>query len=140
MQFVQLAMVSTAVSPAPRVLLIEDEPAIRRAVSRFLTQKGCAVTEAGDGTRALALLADKTFDVVICDINLPGSDGTAVWKSATASRPEMAGRFIFISALPLPEAISRHAPRYLAKPFELAALWNEVQTILQAASREPADP
>ncbi len=121
-------------SSAPQVLLIEDEPGIRRVVRRFLTNRGCSVTEAEDGNRALALLAEREYDVVICDMNLPGSDGAAVWKSTLASRPEVAGRFIFISALPLPTDMSQVVPRYLRKPFDLAALWQGVQGILGGES------
>lgn len=116
---------------APQVLLIEDEPGIRRVVRRFLTNKGCAVTEVEDGNRALSLLAEREYDVVICDINLPGSDGATVWKSTLAYRPELAGRFVFISALPLPADMNQAVPRYLLKPFDLAALWREVQGILR---------
>jgi CheY-like chemotaxis protein len=122
--------------PAPQILLIEDEPAIRRALSRFLSHKGCAVTETGDGTEALSLIAERPFDVVICDINLPGRDGTAVWRSTAKSHPQTASRFLFISALPLPDEIRRAGPRYLPKPFELPALWKEVRQILRAESHQ----
>ncbi len=120
-------------------MLVDDEPGIRRAVRRFLTNKGCAVSEAEDGTKALALLAERPYDVVICDINLPGSDGGAVWRSTLVSQPALARRFLFISALPLPVEISGTFPRYLPKPFELEALWDEVVQILQAESGQPRD-
>ncbi len=139
MQFVQFGQEQHAVDSAPRVLVIDDEPAIRRAVRRFLANKGCAVTEAEDGNQGLALLAEKPYDVIICDIDLPGSDGATVWKSTLASQPEMAGRFLFVSALPLPLEIGRAFAPYLPKPFELAALWHEVQRILGGEPRQAQD-
>lgn len=115
-------------SACPRILVVEDDPGIRRVLVRYLALQGCAVEVAEDGEQGLERLLVDEFDAVILDVHLPKLDGPAVWQAITAKRPAWRDRFVFVSAVapqPLPEV------QYLRKPFELDALWAIVQGIVR---------
>ena len=64
-----------------RILVVEDEAAIRELVVINLKRAGFQVSEAPDGESALAACREREFDVVLLDITLPGMDGFAVCKA-----------------------------------------------------------
>jgi DNA-binding response OmpR family regulator len=68
------------------ILLVEDDPAARLALSKTLESAGYDVTAAADGTTALTMIQQNEYDVVISDMRLPDIDGIEVLQSA-ASRP-----------------------------------------------------
>jgi DNA-binding NtrC family response regulator len=63
------------VNAPARVLVVDDEPAIRHILSRMLTIEGYAVTTAADVAGARDELAGAAYDVVLCDITMPGESG-----------------------------------------------------------------
>ena len=73
-------------TPAPReraarpldILVVDDEPGIRQVLTRYLASRGHAVVAARDGSEAVRLARQSSFDVVICDLRLPGMDGYEV--------------------------------------------------------------
>jgi DNA-binding response OmpR family regulator len=64
-----------------KVLIIEDDPRIRRVVTMTLRREGLEVTEAESGEAGLAQLAEREFDVVLLDLMLPGQDGFEVCRA-----------------------------------------------------------
>jgi len=79
----------TPALPPLRLLVIDDEPAVRTNLCAFLADDGFAVTAVASGEEALSLLARETFDVAIVDIRLPGQDGNSVIVRAQALQPLM---------------------------------------------------
>ncbi|HVE78644.1 MAG TPA: ATP-binding protein [Gemmatimonadaceae bacterium] len=65
-------------SRALDILVVDDEPSILRFLEHYLTSRGHAVLTANDGAQALRLAERTAFDVVICDIRMPGMDGYEV--------------------------------------------------------------
>ena len=63
---------------SPRVLVVEDEPALADAVSYALRSDGHEVDVVGDGESALSTARDQEFDVVLLDLMLPGISGVEV--------------------------------------------------------------
>lgn len=85
-------------TPRPRVLLVDDEPALLAAYRRMLGQR-FEVAVASGGRQALALLEhDSAFDAVFCDIMMPDLDGPAVWQHLETRHPELARRTAFCTA------------------------------------------
>lgn len=115
-----------------RLLLIEDDAPIRAVVRRFLERRGWQVTEAADGAAALACLfpgAD-AFDVIVCDVHLPGVRGTDLYRQVVERVPSVARRFVLTTGDPRGAAIAEYATqggRLLEKPFELASVLTLVE-------------
>lgn len=67
---------------SPRVLVVDDEPQLRRVLVRFFARLGFAVDAAGDGLEALDLLERRTYDLVLCDVRMPNLDGLSTFHAA----------------------------------------------------------
>jgi signal transduction histidine kinase len=116
------------------VLVVEDEAALASAVADALTDAGFLVERAGDGAEALARVAEKTYDLVICDLRMPRVDGPAFYRAIAARSPELARRVIFVTG----DVVGTDAERFLeesacpwlAKPFRLADLLRLARGVL----------
>jgi CheY-like chemotaxis protein/anti-sigma regulatory factor (Ser/Thr protein kinase) len=119
-----------------RILLVDDDRGLRHALSTLLTAGGHVVETAGDGPEALALLRDRTFDIVLLDIGLPSMSGLDVLERARSLRaPPLV---IMMTADDTPEtvleAVRRQAFRYLRKPFAPAAIVDVINDALAPAA------
>lgn len=113
-------------------LIVDDNFALRTAISRSLQRRGWHVTTAGDGLEGLDAVRHQSFDVVISDVNMPRRGGLWLWEESLALRPELRGKFVFMSSEPLPQPPSNAV--FMVKPLSLATLWSEVQAIVQTAA------
>jgi DNA-binding NtrC family response regulator len=102
-----------------RLLVVEDKTTMRELLERILSRQH-QVETAGDGARALALIAAQAYDVVLTDIRMPGADGFAVVKAAKAKDPgtEVIMMTAFASVESAVEAMRHGAYDYLQKPFD----------------------
>jgi len=122
-----------------RVLVVDDDPGIRRLVAAFLTAEPCHIVHARSGEEALALAGDaKAVDVVISDVELPGMCGYETVTKIRERHPDL--RAIYISGAA--GGTVRHADSgvptpFLAKPFERGDLLRLLRTALPPAP-EPA--
>ena len=125
---------------SPRVLVVDDEPAILHAIERALRRRGIEVVVAAEARAALAALDAEPMDAVLLDVRLPGPSGAAIGGEIARRWPHLVERIIFMSGDPstaidqLPAAC-RGAP-VLPKPFELQRLFAEVQQILDRVDAE----
>lgn len=78
------------VSPARRVLVIDDEPGIRRFITRALSSAGFTVTEAASGHEGLSAALSDPPDLVLLDLALPGLCGEEVLRRLQQARPHQA--------------------------------------------------
>jgi len=114
-----------------RILVVDDEPAIRKGVGRYLRQRGCAVEIAADGAKALDLVARASFDAIVTDVQMPLMDGETLWRRTVALHPELRHRFLFCTGSSLPASLAAEPRiRVLAKPFELSDLWTALTDLL----------
>jgi two-component system, OmpR family, response regulator len=115
-----------------RVLVVDDEPRICRFVSRALTAHGHTVETSTSGADALQRASERSFDLVVLDLLMPGVDGFGVLDSLLARDDTL--RVLVLSAVGDIEAkvqcLRRGAVDYLAKPFALAELLARVDTRL----------
>jgi CheY-like chemotaxis protein len=109
-----------------RILVIDDEPLVRRTLARILTSNGCVVTEAEGGVSGLALATTGSFDRVICDLMMPDLDGAALHDELALQQPALAASMVFISGGAVTERTRAFAARpeisLLAKPFAIDQL------------------
>ena len=115
-----------------RILLVEDEADVRTVLGSFLEARGCEVTMAEDGVEGLEAVDLQPFDVVVTDVQMPRRDGVWLWHEAIAARPELAGRFLFISGYPFTADGGSEQERFLSKPFTMAQLWAAIVSVSSA--------
>ena len=110
---------------APRALVVDDEAPIRGLLVKLLERRGFQVAAADTGEAALGMNGHEPLSLVLCDVRMPGLSGFDLYTRMTASAPQLASRFVFITgdhtsfAAEHPEL--RHVP-LLAKPFTTADL------------------
>lgn len=109
-----------------RVLIVEDEEAVRRPIVRYLVRRGAHVAEASDGAEALDRLRAQTADVIVADLRMPRMGGVELYAQLEDGQPELAARVLFLSGdvSQLAEPGNTPVPRerVLIKPVELAEL------------------
>ena len=81
----------------PRILIVDDEPALRRTYERALRPHGFEVTAVGDPHLAYELLETAEHDLVLLDIHLPGLAGDALYLALARRWPRLAGRVVVSS-------------------------------------------
>ncbi len=130
---------STAADPRATLLVVDDEPAVRRVLVMRLQMAGYRVLCAEDGEEALALFHQEQPDLVVLDVMMPKLDGFAVCRRL---RAESCVPIIFLSAL---DAIAERvagldlgADDYLSKPFSPKELEARIATILRRVGRGSA--
>src|SRR5687767_107719 len=109
---------------APRVLTVDDEPALRALSVAVLEDEGFDVRAAADGRQALAVLATWPADVVLLDLTMPVMDGWA-FLEARHGDPRLAGIPVVVLSAARPSRPALRAldvARVLAKPCDLDAV------------------
>ncbi|MGC4089513.1 MAG: ATP-binding protein [Polyangiaceae bacterium] len=124
--------VSADVGRRLRILVVDDEVPIARALRRALIQHEVSVaTRAEEG---LALLMSDAFDVVLCDLMMPGMSGAKLYATACERRPELAGRFVFISGGALSDEEGRlardHERHFISKPFSNQTVLETIERVM----------
>jgi two-component system, OmpR family, KDP operon response regulator KdpE len=121
---------------APLLLLIEDEPPIRRFLRAALTAEGYRLTEAETGRQGVRLATEHPPDLVILDLGLPDLDGQEVLRQL---REWLLAPIIVLSARDQEqqkiEALDRGADDYLTKPFGSGELLARIRVALRHAAR-----
>jgi DNA-binding NtrC family response regulator len=119
-------------APPRHLLVVDDEPLIRETLAEYLGQEGFQVTTAADGEEALALAADRRFDVALCDVQLPGMDGLEVLDRLLKISPQTFVLLItaYATVESAVEAFQRGAHDYLMKPIILDDVRNKIRHLL----------
>jgi CheY-like chemotaxis protein len=124
------------------VLVVEDDPSVRRVTKALLTRLGYSVIDAASGRAGLALASDDTrhFDLAICDVILGDMSGTAIGEALRALRPSI--RVLYISGY-TDEAIVRTGVLevgrpFLPKPFTPMQLARKVREVLENRETDAA--
>ena len=112
-----------------RVLVVDDEPAICRAMYLALTRAGYDVLTAQSGDAALSTLASERVDVMVIDLRIPDTRGDVVFELAAANHPHLRRQTLFMTGDISEKAhkliLSCKCPS-IPKPFELLRLISEV--------------
>jgi putative nucleotidyltransferase with HDIG domain len=116
-----------------KVLVVDDEPRLRRVIVRLLEGEGFACREAGSGVEALSILETDRFPLVISDIRMPQMDGVALLKSIIQRWPDT-GVIVVTAVAEVESAVAclqTGALDYVAKPFHLEEVRARVQQALE---------
>jgi DNA-binding NtrC family response regulator len=120
----------------PRILVVDDEEAIRSGLAEILREQGYEVEEAADAQRALARVREELVDLVCTDVRMPGMDGLELVERIKVESPETEVVVItgFASLQSAVDAVKRGAEDYLAKPFDLDEVRLTVKRALEKKS------
>jgi two-component system, OmpR family, KDP operon response regulator KdpE len=127
--------------PAIRVLVVDDEPAIRRALRPPLVELGFHVAEASRGEEALQALRATPYDVVLLDINMPGIGGIETLRRIRSFAPRLPVLMLTVrdQEEDKVEALDMGADDYVTKPFSTRELIARIRTAVRRV-RAPARP
>jgi len=111
------------------ILVVDDEPLVRRSLSEFLTLEGYTVSSAGNGREALSMLKDYMADIVISDMKMPELDGIHLLHEIRQNFPAISVIMItgYGSIENAVEAIKQGAFDYITKPI----IDNEIRVVLE---------
>jgi len=128
------------VTPPPaqtaRLLVVDDEETIRLVLAKYLRTRGFEVETADSGDAALERLAAARYDLMLCDVRMPGLSGVEIVPAALESDPDLG--IVMLSAVndapTATEALAQGVLDYLIKPVELQKLHDAVTRALHKRS------
>ncbi len=125
---------TSANNKAP-ILVVDDEIDVLDFLMRALQSEGYRVDAVIDGEAALACLAETDYDLIVCDLRMPGLSGLEVFRQAQATDPNLAQRFMFITGDTVSPGtrsfLSETGAPYLVKPFGMADFVEKVRVLLE---------
>lgn len=124
-----------------RILVAEDERAVREFVRRALAHEGHDVTLVEDGLQALDVLQGETFDLLLTDIVMPAMDGIALALKVARDKPDM--KILLMSGYAAERQrahnLNELIHRVIAKPFTLREICAAVEDTLAGRAPKGAD-
>lgn len=128
----------TAAATPTSVLVVDDEDSIRQALERFVTRLGYRAVMARDGITALERVAQNHFDLMLCDVRMPGVSGVELVPRVLERDPDVA--ILMLTAVDEPrtavECLKLGAYDYLIKPVDLDELELAMRTALRRRQLE----
>lgn len=126
-------------SPA-HILVVDDDPQIRKLLRRCFEGEGYGVSEAGDGEELLSRIGEQKVDLITLDLTLPGRDGLSLARDirSTSSIPiiMVTGKGDMIDRV---VGLEIGADDYISKPFHLREVLARVRSVLRRAEDRPAE-
>ena len=115
------------------VLVVDDEPSLRKTIRASLAASGYTVTEAGTGGEAVGVVRGKPFDLVLLDVNMPGMSGVEACRQIRALAPRTG--IIMVTVRDAEEdkvrALEAGADDYVTKPFRFRELIARLGAVLR---------
>ncbi|MDA2809253.1 response regulator transcription factor [Nocardiopsis sp. RSe5-2] len=132
---------TSASAPAGRVLLADDDRAIRESLERALMLEGYEVLTAEDGVQALTAAHAEPVDLLVLDVMMPGVDGLGVTRvlRAEGDRRPILMLTARVETSDRVAGLDAGADDYLPKPFELDELMARIRALLRRAAPASAD-
>jgi two-component system response regulator MprA len=125
-----------------RILLVDDEPALRQSVARSLRFEGYTVVTASDGREALDVLRSARPDALVLDVMMPRLDGLGVcrWLRAEGDRTPVLMLTARDAVQDTVAGLDAGADDYLAKPFAYDELLARLRALLRRTAGPPGEP
>lgn len=121
---------TTSEAPATtgKILVVDDDPLVRRTLERLIRAHGYAVTGANGANEALGILADDRFDLLVTDVQMPGVNGVQLAREARRQQPGL--RVVFVSGYTAEVISDELDGPLLSKPFDPNTLAKVIQRVL----------
>jgi CheY-like chemotaxis protein len=119
-----------------RLLVVDDEPALRAGLESFGRLRGFDVVTAADGRQALAAVESQAFDAVVCDLRMPEMDGAEFYEALRVRRPGLARRLLLVTGdvVSVGSRFGGSGPATLGKPFTFDQLEQAVDALLRGST------
>jgi signal transduction histidine kinase len=129
-------------TPGKSILVVDDDPHVAMALSEMLTFQGHIVEISGSSREALLRIVTGAYDIIVTDMRMPDLDGPALYREVTASHPNFADSFLFVTG----DAFSSETDRFLretgavhlSKPCTFEEVGSAVAQVVRRRSRIPA--
>ena len=132
----------TAGRRGSRILIVDDEQDIVEIAARVLAQQGHLVDVARSGQEAIRCVERRGYDLIVCDIKMPGMNGISFWEELTRRDPGWRKRIVFMTGDMANEQtvgfLQEAGAPVLQKPFELQRLNSWIQEMLQEQGKAGA--
>jgi len=113
-----------------RILVVDDEPDVAGVLTDLLKAEHEQVETAADGRAALERVAQADYDLILCDVRMPGMDGPDLYRTLGSTHPELLSRFVFLTGDTLnPESrefVQHTGAPCLSKPFDFDEVFRVV--------------
>ncbi|MDD5509691.1 MAG: response regulator, partial [Dehalococcoidales bacterium] len=117
-----------------RILVVDDEPAIMAFLKKLLGGEGYDVATAGSGREALEMTKEQRYNLIICDIKMPGLSGAELYDELGGIAPSLQKRVIFITGDVIGPATNKFLKAtgvpHINKPFDIAGLKKEINRVI----------
>lgn len=117
------------------ILVVDDEPAIRKFCQRVLSIEGCEVDTAPDGIAAQPMISKRDYDLYLVDIKMPLMNGQELFESLQKKSPHLANKVVFTTSSmmgPDTESFLKSSGRpLLVKPFTIEELKTTIRRCLE---------
>ncbi len=125
-----------------KILIVDDESSIRRALHNTLHGMGFTVDEAANGEAALQLVREEKYDAVLLDINMPGIGGIRACREMRRSLPRLGILMLTVrdSEDDKVAALDAGADDYITKPFNIRELAARIRAAVRRSSASQVDP
>jgi two-component system KDP operon response regulator KdpE len=124
------------------VLVVDDEPSLRKTIRASLAASGYTVTEAGTGGEAVGVVRGRPFDLVLLDVNMPGMSGVEACRQIRALAPRTG--IIMVTVRDAEEdkvrALEAGADDYVTKPFRFRELIARLGAVLRRTHVDDEEP
>jgi CheY-like chemotaxis protein len=117
--------------PVARILVVDDEQLVATALRRLL--RGQQVTVTQSGAEAVELFCQGEFDLMFCDLMMPGISGLDVWLTVRERSPGLEKRIVFMSGGTFTARaetfLTDHPCTCVEKPFDVSEVWSQIQRL-----------
>jgi two-component system NtrC family sensor kinase len=124
-----------ALPPGCRVLVVDDEPDVAGVLVDLLRAQHEHVDAVADGRAALEKIGEAAYDLILCDVRMPGLDGPELYRALRLLHPELLSRFVFLTGDTLnPESrefVQETGAPCISKPFDFDEVFRVIGRALQ---------
>jgi two-component system KDP operon response regulator KdpE len=122
------------------ILVVDDEAPLRKVLQTALTARGFSVEEAASAEQAIEVIAQRAFDLVLLDINLPGMGGIEACGRIRTLMPHLGIIMVTVrdAERDMVQALEAGADDYITKPFRLGVLVARLRAVLRRTASENA--
>jgi CheY-like chemotaxis protein len=138
---------TTVIDEAPRggtlyILVVDDEVEVANLLQEVLQSRGHHVATARDGQVALDRVGERTYDLILCDVNMPVLDGPGLYGEIERLHPGIERRIVFMAgdnlSVDARQFLERSGMPILSKPFDQADVMRAINRAATHASSRPA--